>query len=99
MDNARRSTRPGRAPHALALLDSAAEMRSRSAEDKALRPVSLESHSWQSAAKNPEKQLLQVELDGAILRLARALARQAAREDHARECADKVREHETRCDL
>jgi hypothetical protein len=38
---------------------------------------------------------LQPEPDGAILRLARALARQAAREDHARECADKARENET----
>ena len=46
-----------------------------------------------------EKQALQLEPDGAILCLARAPARQAAREDHARECADKARENETSRDL
>lgn len=46
-----------------------------------------------------EDEALKVEPDQAILRLSRALARQAAREDHARECADRARANETRCDL
>jgi hypothetical protein len=44
-------------------------------------------------------QALKVGPDRAILRLARVLARQAAREDHARECADEARDHETSRDL
>lgn len=43
--------------------------------------------------------LLQRAPDKAILRLARALARQAAREDHAREQAKKERQDETSRDL
>jgi len=50
-------------------------------------------------ANQPENQALKVGPDRAILRLARALARQAAREDHERECADKARENETCRDL
>lgn len=50
-------------------------------------------------SRDSEKQRLQVEPDSAILRLARALARQAAREDHERECAEKAGENETSRDL
>jgi hypothetical protein len=45
-----------------------------------------------------QKRVLQEPPDRAILRLARALARQAAREDHAREQAEKTH-HESDRDL
>ena len=44
------------------------------------------------------KRVLRQTPDRAILRLASALARQAAREDHAREQAEKIR-HESSRDL
>lgn len=69
------------------------------ARDKDSRLDFLRPHLQQIGGNQIEKQALQVGPDSAILRLARALARQAAREDHARECADKVREYETRRDL
>lgn len=46
-----------------------------------------------------ENQALKVEPDRAILRLARALARRAAREDHARACAERAGQNDTRRDL
>ncbi|MGH6848496.1 MAG: hypothetical protein ACREC0_13995 [Methylocella sp.] len=46
-----------------------------------------------------DQQALQVEPDKAILRLARALARQAAREDHACEQARKARDNESSRDI
>jgi hypothetical protein len=67
--------------------------------DKDSRPSFLRPQLQQIGGNQLERQALQVGPDSAILRLARALARQAAREDHARECADKVREYETRRDL
>ena len=42
---------------------------------------------------------LPAEIDDAILKLARVLARQAAREDHARQHAGSARHDETRGDL
>lgn len=46
----------------------------------------------------PHKRVLRETSDRAILRLASALARQAAREDHAREQAEK-KHHESSRDL
>lgn len=42
---------------------------------------------------------LPAEIDDAILKIARVLARQAAREDHARQQAGSARHDETRGDL
>lgn len=61
----------------------------------AIRPMSPLTEPNSNGTLKQKKQDLQLEPDGAILRLARALARQAAREDHARECADQARENET----
>ena len=65
----------------------------------AARPKSSLDALSSFASLKQEKHILQAVADKAILRLARALARQAAREDHARECADKVRHNETSRDL
>lgn len=46
-----------------------------------------------------ENQALKIVPDRAILRLARALARRAAKEDHARACAEKAGQNETSRDL
>jgi hypothetical protein len=46
-----------------------------------------------------ENQALKIAPDQAILRLARALARRAAKEDHARACAERAGQNETRRDL
>lgn len=59
-------------------------------------PLSQLQHN---GANQLEKRTLQVAADSAILRLARALARQAAREDHARERAGMAPANETCCDL
>jgi hypothetical protein len=52
-----------------------------------------------AVARHLENQALKVDPDQAILRLARALARRAAREDHARACAEKAGQNETSRDL
>lgn len=99
MDNAGRITRPKRAPDAVAVFKSGAIKHSCPARDKDSRLDFPRPHLQQIGTNQLEKQALQVEPDSAILRLARALARQAAREDHARECADRARANETCCDL
>jgi hypothetical protein len=99
MDNAGRVSRPKRARDAVAVFRSGASKRSCPAGDKDSRLDFPHSHLQQIYAIQSEKQALQVEPDSAILRLARVLARQAAREDHARECADKAPENETCRDL
>jgi hypothetical protein len=99
MDNAGRIARPKRAPDAVAVFKSSANKHSCPAGNKDSRLDFHHPHLQQIGANQLEKQALQVEPDSAILRLARVLARQAAREDHARECADKARENETCRDL
>jgi len=99
MDNAGRISRPKRARGAVAALRSSASKRSCPAGDKDSRLNFPHPHLQQICANQSERQALQVEPDSAILRLARVLARQAARDDHARECADKAQENETCRDL
>lgn len=99
MDNAEWIKRAKRAPDAVTAFRSGASKRSYPAGYEDSRLDFPHPHLQQIGANQKEKQVLQVEPDSAILRLARVLARQAAREDHAREYADKVQENETCRDL
>src|SRR5208283_4374554 len=92
----RRANRPcGSAP----LVNCRASGRRDATADPRAQPSSLIDTANSNVHQKLQNQALQVEPDSAILRLARALARQAAREDHAREYADKARENETCRDL
>lgn len=59
----------------------------------------LNSPDRESDANLLVKQALKVKPDQAILRLARALARRAAREDYSRACAEKAGNNETSRDI
>lgn len=67
--------------------------------DRAVKPDGLLSAVHSNTPVKFDQRALQSEPDKAILCLARALARQAAREDHARERADKARDNETSCNI
>jgi len=60
--------------------------------------ISAPSQAVPAMAVKSRKQVLRKAPDRAILRLASVLARQAAREDHAREQAEKI-QHEPSRDL
>lgn len=99
MDNAERFTRRRKASGTVAVFNIGANKPLCLARGEDSQADFPRPHLQQIGAKQVEKQALQVEPDSAILLLARVLARQAAREDHARECADKARDNETCRDL
>ena len=98
MDDHKSTRRANKKYDAAALVDFRVIRRGIPADGGVLPGASFDEPNSSPPLKQ-EKQALQVAADKAILRLARALARQAAREDHARECADKARHNETSRDL
>jgi hypothetical protein len=99
MDDHQSTRRANKKYNAASQLDCGVIRRRDAPADVGVLPNSSFEEPNSSPRQNQENQSLQVAPDKAILRLARALARQAAREDHARECADKARHYETSRDL
>lgn len=99
MDDYKSTRRANKKHDAASLIDRGVIRRRDTPADVGALPNSSFDELNSNARQKQENQSLQVAPDKAILCLARALARQAAREDHARECADKAQYNETSHDL